>query len=179
MPWVRMDDQYPEHPKVVAAGHLAGWLDVCAWAYCNRALTDGFVADAMVPRLTSVPKPMVRADELVAVGRWERVPGGFQIHDYLGYQKEADQIRKERAQAKSRQAKFRNHGRSNGVTPPVTNGVNDAPVTPSPLPHPPSRDLQPLTSSTEAERDTPPPLPTEDQLAAVRAIKDQHRGRAS
>lgn len=149
MPWVRVDDQYPEHPKIVAAGHLAGWLDVCAMAYCNRALTDGFVAKAMVPRLTSVPQPMKRAAELVAAGRWVEVDGGYMLHDYLKYQKTAEQIRKEREQARQRQVRFRNNGRSNAVTDDVTNG----PVTLSPLPHPSNTVVLPLTSVPDAERD--------------------------
>ena len=154
MPWVRIDDQYPEHPKIVAAGHLAGWLDVCALAYSNRALTDGFIAKAMVPRLSSVPAPLKRAAELVEVGRWSEVDGGYQINDYLEYQKSGAQIRKERDQTAQRQARFRNRTTvdnrgSNGGR----NGVTNGPVTPSPLPHPSNTVGLLLTSVPDAGRD--------------------------
>ena len=150
MPWVRIDDQYPEHPKIVAAGHLAGWLDVCAMAYSNRALTDGFIAKAMVPRLSSVPAPLKRAAELVEVGRWSEVDGGYQINDYLKYQKSGDQIRKEREQTANRQARFRNR---TAVDNRGSNGVTDGPVTPSPLPHPSNTVGLLLTSVPDAGRD--------------------------
>lgn len=153
MAWVRLDDQYPEHPKVTAAGHLAGWLDVCAMAYCNRQLTDGFVAKSMVPRLSTVPAPMKRAAELVAAGRWTEVDGGFQIHDYLAYQKTADQIRRDRDGAAERQAKFRSrHAGSNAVT--------NGPVTPSPIPIPKEQTLSVVPDepvATAGKRKTPTP----------------------
>ena len=183
MPWVRIDDQYPEHPKIVAAGHLAGWLDVCAMAYSNRALTDGFIAKAMVPRLSSVPQPLKRAAELVAVGRWDEVDGGYQIRDYLDYQKSADQIRKEREQTAARQARFRNrktpvdnrthHGASNGVT--------NGPVTPSPLPHPSNTVELLLTSVPEAGRDEVAAPERDDELnrAGIAAARAARKAAAS
>ena len=164
MPWVRIDDQYPEHPKITAAGHLAGWLDVCAMAYSNRMLTDGFIADAMVPRLSSVPAPSKRAAELVAAGRWVRVEGGYQIHDYLDYQKTKVQILKEREQANRRQFK-----RRHGVTPDVTSGANHARPTPTPTTEPVVRTL---TSVPDPDRDTAVDNPPAAQsiAAAKRAV---------
>jgi len=150
MPWVRIDDQYPENPKVVAAGHLAAWLDVCAMAYSNRVLTDGFIAKSMVPRLSSVPQPMKRAAELVAAGRWFEVDGGYEIHDYLKYQKSREQILKEREQTANRQARFRNR---TTVDNRGSNGVTNGPVTPSPLPHPSNTVGLLLTSVPDAGRD--------------------------
>ena len=163
MPWVRIDDQYPEHPKITAAGHLAGWLDVCAMAYCNRALTDGFIADAMVPRLSSVPAPVKRAGELVAAGRWVRVEGGYQIHDYLKFQKSKVQILKEREQANRRQFKKRH-----GVTPDVTAPVSHARPTPTPKTEPV---VQLLTPVPDPERNTPFAGPTDQGLTAADAAR--------
>jgi hypothetical protein len=50
MPWVRLDEHFGEHPKVLAAGPLAGWLYVMGLGYCNRNLTDGLIPRAMVRR---------------------------------------------------------------------------------------------------------------------------------
>ena len=46
----RLDDGFPEHPKVQQVGGDAAWLHVCALAYCNRNLTDGFIAAQVVGR---------------------------------------------------------------------------------------------------------------------------------
>ncbi len=108
MAWVRLDEEFPDHPKVVTAGPLAGWLHVCALAYCNRHLTDGFIPRAQVARLVNFDgvlelgteddtgpcdvrdwpdiSPYKLADRLVAVGMWEERQGGYLIHDYLDYQ---------------------------------------------------------------------------------------------
>lgn len=116
MPWVRLDEEFPDHPKVVTAGPLAGWLHVCALAYCNRHLTDGFVPHAQVGRLVNFagiidldvdPGPMdardlpdaspyVLADRLVALGMWEKRQGGYVIHDFLDYQPSRAEIEAQR-----------------------------------------------------------------------------------
>jgi hypothetical protein len=102
MAWVRLDDTFPEHPKLVAAGPLAGWLWVCGLAYCARYLTDGVIPAAVVPRL--VRDTLARrtrydrghdastmrrrcVDDLLNVGLWERDnDGNIVVHDYLEYQ---------------------------------------------------------------------------------------------
>ena len=87
MTWVRIDDQFPDHPKIAAAGPLAGWLHVCGLCYCNRNLTDGFIPDAVAGRLTTFDdgcEPVILL--LVEHGIWKKVAGGFAIHDYLDFQ---------------------------------------------------------------------------------------------
>jgi hypothetical protein len=85
MPWVRLDDQFPDHPKVVAAGPLAGWLFVCGLAYCARQLTDGFIPSAQVARLVSESAASKLTASLVKAGLWEETEGGYVVHDYLEY----------------------------------------------------------------------------------------------
>lgn len=101
MPWVRLDEQFPDHPKVVQAGPLAGWLHVCGLAYCNRLLTDGFVPAGQVPKLADFDgiwtepdgaavqiciDPFDLVKQLEAAGMWKRVTNGYLIHDYNDYQ---------------------------------------------------------------------------------------------
>jgi len=102
MPWVRLDDGYPEHPKVDQVGPLAAWLNVCAWAYCARNLTDGFVPADRVGRLASVKQPDKLCQKLVAARLWECVEGGFQVHDYLAYNPSREEILRERTRAAER-----------------------------------------------------------------------------
>lgn len=107
MTWVKIDDKFPDHPKVIEAGPLAGWLYICGLAYANRYLTDGFVPERQVNRLCDVDGVDELATDLVRVGLWEIVEGGYQIHDYLEYQPSAEKVRAERDAARERMANKR------------------------------------------------------------------------
>lgn len=87
MSWVRIDDQFADHPKVVTAGPEAAWLDVCGMCYCQRYLTDGFVPEGVLPRLVPWPEAKVKQllERLLEVCLWEARPGGYYIHDFLKY----------------------------------------------------------------------------------------------
>ena len=110
MAWVRLDDEFDEHPKIARVGPFGAWLQVQALCYCNRNLTDGFVPLAIAEAF--MRRGIVRIDEagrrwtlgetcgmhgrdvqeadwaavLVEAGMWEVVPGGYRIHDYKDYQ---------------------------------------------------------------------------------------------
>jgi hypothetical protein len=85
MPWVRIDDQFADHPKIVAAGPLASWLYICGLTYASRLLTDGFIPAGQVRKLADVSNAQKLADSLVRVGLWDVAEGGYAIHDYLEY----------------------------------------------------------------------------------------------
>jgi hypothetical protein len=107
MAWVRLDDTFPEHPKLVQAGPTAGWLWLVGLAYCARYLTDGRIPAATVPRLardTIATRTRQRCVKtLVKVGLWERdTNGDIHVHDYLEYQPsraEVLQMRQARVEA--------------------------------------------------------------------------------
>lgn len=127
--WVRIDDDFSEHPKVAAAGPLAMAMQVAGLAYCNRNLTDGFIPAAKARGLISWESPGLRegspplqiavtwSGELVGggedvesryvisllldAGMWEEVPGGYRIHDYDHYQPTRAQVEAERQQKRS------------------------------------------------------------------------------
>lgn len=105
MSWVRIDDGFADHPKIVAAGPICAIIQVRAFCYAARHLTDGVLPAAVIPSL------LVGFDHLgietggvpglVALGRdvdefdwpaamchyalWEPCEGGFRVHDYLDY----------------------------------------------------------------------------------------------
>lgn len=109
MGFVKVDDAFPDHPKFLEAGPLAGYLALCAIAWSNRNRTDGFIPSGQVGRLATfddiadgmvegcivdrLVNPKDLADELVTVGLWEQVDRGFRIHDYLEHQNSAADIR--------------------------------------------------------------------------------------
>lgn len=112
MAWVRLDDGFPDHPKIDAAGGDAAWLHVCGIAYCARNLTDGFVAFGRVPKLSDRKGSLKLATQLVEVGLWEETEGGYLIHDYLDYNPTKEEVLADRADKHEQKAKA---GRMGGV----------------------------------------------------------------
>ena len=86
MPYLNLDDGYTEHRKVDALSDGAFRLHTSALCYCARELTDGHVPEHRVARLV----PRYRAAhlaELVASGLWLPAADGFDLHDYLDWNK--------------------------------------------------------------------------------------------
>lgn len=133
MGWVRVSDDFYDHPKFVDLTPLSIALWLTSVAYCNRNRTDGQIAASAASRLcdfdglaykTSESDLFVSMeddvaplaiDDLVKNDLWHTnghdcpecpQPGRryYYIHDYLKYQPSADEIR-ERAAARSRAGK--------------------------------------------------------------------------
>ena len=84
MPWVKLDDAFPEHQKVDGLSDGAFRLHVAALCHAGRNLTDGFIGSERVSRL--VPRfRKQHVAELVASCLWHDTEGGWVIHDYLAY----------------------------------------------------------------------------------------------
>lgn len=194
MPWVWLDDKFPDHPKVTKAGGDAAWLYVAALAWVNRTLTSGFIPKAIVPRLTDRKKPMQLAQRLVDVGLWIDRGDDYEIHDYAVHNASAEEarMRKQRdsdrarkaAQArweKERAAALQEQNNSNAQALPehVPEQCSDdaQPMphvrghAPNPIP-PPSKDSPPPSTSvrgTTPEEGDSPSEPPEGWPPAVRA----------
>lgn len=140
MSWVRLDEDFTDHPKVVEAGPLAGWLHVKALSYCNRYLTDGRVPGPVARTLVSwedvAPiRDVSRGDKLssesinvqlvarlVGAGMWIEVDGGYQIHDYLKFQPSRAKVQAERETERVRKEAWRTAKeakKSTHLVPPV------------------------------------------------------------
>src|SRR4030095_6979429 len=91
MAGVKIDDAFPDHPKVQAAGPSAAWLYVSILCWANRhPRAGGVVPTATIYTLASSPRRAARwKAELIAVGLWEATDDGIRIHDYGEYQKAA------------------------------------------------------------------------------------------
>lgn len=92
--WVKIDDGYPGHDKLLAAGAEGMALDVAGMCWSAKRGTDGFVPDYAITVLYPVKNPRGVASRLVQVGRWERddVRQGWVIHDFLKYNPSAAQV---------------------------------------------------------------------------------------
>lgn len=91
MTWLKVDDSFHAHPKVLAtdADALGLWVVAGAWSSSN--LTDGFVPDHALSRL--LPGATDLARKLVISGLWRRVRGGHQFHDWSDYQPSSSDVR--------------------------------------------------------------------------------------
>ena len=193
MTWTKIDDQFYDHPKIVAAGSLGIALFVCGLSYCSRHLTDGFITEIQVPRLTDADEPQAIAKKLVKVGLWERRDGGYQIHDFLEYNPSAAKVKAERKRNARRQAEWRQRQEQvtaeetedNAPTNNVTGGVtNNGPV-PVPIPESPSpkeetpsaANAPALPSKPKSKRKSKEPKPKKPPApAAVKVFRENaHR----
>lgn len=90
MAWIRIDDQFADHPKFLEIdGDLedaATGLWVRALGYCNKLRTDGHIVKGALRRLTRAKDPEAVAAELVRVGLWKTTERGWLVHDYHEYQ---------------------------------------------------------------------------------------------
>lgn len=130
MAWVKVDDQMADHPKFTGLDRfapLALALQLRAFCYASRHLTDGFLPAGVIPSLIDgfeswgIETGGVRGmfavgsdgDEfdwpaiMVSAGLWEQREGGYVIHDYLDYNPSKEQVLKHRKEAKERMQQVR------------------------------------------------------------------------
>lgn len=101
----QVDGDFYDHPKTLDMSDAATALWTRAGSYSAAKLTDGFVPDAMLARLSQTPEEA--AQELVRRGLWKRVRGGHQFHQWedrgnltrerIEAERSADRQRKRRA----------------------------------------------------------------------------------
>lgn len=131
--WVKLDDQFVDHPKIVAVGPLAGWLFVAGLCYANRWLTDGFIPGNQVSRLVHTNGSTTKlVSKLCVQGLWKPAEcngvTGYRVHDFLKYQPSKKHVLRERKKIADRVARWRGHiggtnARSNNDRNAVTNAA--------------------------------------------------------
>jgi hypothetical protein len=149
MAWVRLDDQFFDHRKVVDLSKDAKLLFLSALAYCAAQARTGILTPAAV-RIVAA-KADVKAGpvaaELVKAGLWEPFEEGYVVHDFNVYNPTPEQLAARKKGNADRQREFRerqkgatgnaeggasNNGNGQGntsrnaVTNPVTDGMTNA-----------------------------------------------------
>lgn len=169
MVWARIDDQFPDHPKVAAAGPLAGWLHVCAICYSSRMLTDGFIPKGQVRKLADIENVTEVVTALLTAGLWHESPGGYMVHDYLEYNPSAEEVRAQRAENAKRQAEWRERHK-NRPSNDERNGVTDSVTNTRPVPVPvPVPNVSPKDSLSRSSVPTQASEPAEPKQRSKRA----------
>lgn len=94
MTWIRIDDGFAEHPKVMALSDRAFRLHVSALCYCGRNLTDGYIApQALRMLMAGCAATRRHLNELVAAGVWDDTET---IHDFNDLNPTAEEVREKR-----------------------------------------------------------------------------------
>lgn len=115
MAWVRLDDTFPEHPKVQTLPAEAFVLYITSLCYANRNLTDGYLPAVAVQQMGRLKHKRL-AQTLVMAGLWEVVRGGYRIHDYLHFQPTREVVLKKRERDRVRKG-FRAEATRNPAAP--------------------------------------------------------------
>lgn len=158
MTWLRLDDAYPDHPKVLPLSDAAFRLDVTAKCWAAARATDGLITRSDLKVLAAkleAPRGVARVvDNLVASGLWEVSGEGWKLHDWLDYNPSAKEVAADRAAAAERMRKLREKKKCSPEQSPNergTNGARSGEV----------RSSRPVPSSCSKEQD-PPKSPTGD-----------------
>lgn len=130
MVWFRVDDGFHNHPKVLTAGTAAAGLYCRCGSYAAQQLTDGFIP-AAIAAAYGTPE---WAQRLVAAGLWAVVDGGFQMPDFLEYNRSKEQIMEERHAKAERQKRWRETQKRRASSASTNASVDGAPTRPTPLP---------------------------------------------
>jgi hypothetical protein len=105
MGWVKLDDGFPMHPKVVGLSFEARWAYIESLCYAARYETDGIVPDVVAANGS------VR-EALLAAGLWESGTAAVRVHDFLVYN--PSRTEKERKRNSSRTVRASREGDGTG-----------------------------------------------------------------
>lgn len=170
MPWIKLDDQWMNHPKILRAGRDARdmWLASITW--CATYLTDGVFPAGLIPTLAAmagidVANCQTFARTLLDVCLWECQDGVYSVHDYLDYNPTKEQSL---ATSEAR----REAGKAGGVAkaskhPSKLPSKTVAKVCPVPVPHLTtitSKDVIPTPESESVKAD---PTPQQEMFGAL------------
>jgi hypothetical protein len=105
MTWVKIDDTFPDHPRVVGLTDAAFRTHVAGLCYSARYLTDGSIPTSALRSIGT----RKAATELEEAGLWARSDHGWLIRDYLDYNPSRADVEGKREAARVRMARVRSH----------------------------------------------------------------------
>jgi hypothetical protein len=103
MTWVKIDDTFPDHPRVVGLTDAAFRTHVAGLCYSARYLTDGSIPTSALRSIGT----RKAATELEEAGIWARSDHGWLIRDYLDYNPSRADVEDKREAARVRMARVR------------------------------------------------------------------------
>lgn len=100
----RVDDGFPNHPKTLGMTHEAMGVWMCMGCWCARYLTDGYIPDDAVRLITTKQRIILN---LAARQLITRLGDGWQMVDWLDYQRSKAEVERERTATRDRVARWR------------------------------------------------------------------------
>jgi hypothetical protein len=128
--YIRIDVELPDHEKTDDLSDKAFRTLIEMWCWCGQKLNDGFIRDAKWKTFgtEAARAQLLRVPPGFEHGFAERVPGGYQMHDYTGpdgHQRsraDVDEKRAQRAEAGRRSAAARAAARASPLRLVEQNG---------------------------------------------------------
>ena len=130
MTWVRLDDGFPNHPKIIGLSDGAFRLYITMLCYSNAYLTDGIVPQNTVKKLSNSR----HISALIEANLWEKCGDDIIILGYEEYQFTKEKVEIERKKAAERMSKSRSLRRTSGVTSDEVHPPHTHPI-PIPIPN--------------------------------------------
>jgi hypothetical protein len=123
--WVKIDDSFPNHPKIVGLTDKAFRIHISGLCYCGTYLTDGFIPMTIARQLCNENINFIA--ELCEAGLWKEAmtENGFRIHDYLAHQTSKTQVEEKRQTVRERQKRYRDKHRVTEAEPAESEGGDD------------------------------------------------------
>ncbi len=112
--WAKLDDTLLTHRKLMAVATALGGKDGYQRALgafsggvllASAGLTNGFLADAIMSHPAFGGNPKETAKAMVDAGFWKRVEGGYQVHDWLDWNPDAEDVLERRRKDRDRKRK--------------------------------------------------------------------------
>lgn len=169
MTWVKIDDSFPNHPKIVGLSDKAFRIHISGLCYCGTYLTDGFIP--MTIARTLCDNDFNYIAELCEAGLWKEAmsENGFRIHDYLAHQTSKTQVEEKRQTVRERQKRYRERHKATETEPAESEGGDwgNSLVTPSEYRKQNTEDRTQNTEiqNTEEEENLPTPRNKSAKLA--------------
>lgn len=175
MSWATLDDGFADHPKVLPISSDAFRLHVCAMCWCNRRGTDGAVVardlrilSGMIPGEPNITELVA---ELVAERLWDVTDTGWQLHDFLKWNKPAAKVKADREAHAQRQKEARDKAKESARAK-ACDVARDIARAPSPShPIPSHIDLSHTPAQVSPGNPRPKPKPDDDAVKAWKAIE--------
>lgn len=130
MAWIKIDDSFPDHPKVVGLSDSAFRVHISGLCYCGKYLTDGLIPMQIASRFANNDMSVIVELTNAELWREDVSNNGFRIHDYLAHQTSKEQVEVKRANLRERQKRYRDkHAVPDNNAEPVDDDWDNALIT--------------------------------------------------
>jgi len=146
MSWVRLDDNFADHPKVMGLSDSAFRLYIESLCYANRYLTDGIISVNAFRKISGSDDDAI---QLIHNKLWcfHAEQNEYEILSYTEYQPTKNKVSEKRDQARERVRQFREKKRVSTTFQQQDGNANE--IHPQPNPTQPN----PTTSTTTESSD--------------------------